>query len=297
MNVKYRTYAVRRADAGDGQRATHSTILLPTYIVRPRGTGLEEGTIPVSTSSPVPNPGRPDGPTSLLEGNRLLAGLPAAEAARLAAGAERVRPRMRQEVYAQGGPMAHAYFPQGGVFSVLIETADAGAVEVLTVGNEGMLGLPAVLGAARSPTRALCQIAGWALRVPMADLVDAAPPGGVLHGRLVRYAQAQITSLARSAACNRLHGATQRYARWVLATQDRVGQDEFPITQEFLAQMLGVTRPTVALAGQELQAAGLVHLAQGRLTVDDRAGLEAASCECYGAVRAAFDELLGDPRG
>ena len=250
----------------------------------------------MSTSSPPPNPGPPREPHSLLAGNRLLAGLPAPDAERLLAGAERVRPRMRQDVYAQGGPMAHAYFPQGGVFSILMETADAGAVEVLTVGSEGMLGLPAVLGASRSPTRALCQIAGWALRVPMATLLAGAPPGSVLHGRLVRYAQAQMTSLARSVACNRLHSAQQRYARWVLATQDRVGGDEFPITQEFLAQMLGVTRPTVSLAGQELQAAGLIHYAQGRLTVDDRAGLEAASCECYRAVRAAFDELLGDPR-
>ena len=237
----------------------------------------------------------------LLTGNRLLAGLPEADAAARGAAAERVRPRMRQELYAQGGPMAYAYFPLGasggGVFSLLVDVAEGGTVEILTVGNEGMLGLDAVLGAAASPTRALCQIAGWALRVPMPALVDAAAPGGVLHGRLVRYAQARTTSLARSVACNRLHSAQQRYARWVLTTQDRVGADEFPITQEFLAQMLGVTRPTISQVGQELQAAGLVHHAQGRLTVDDRAGLEGVACECYGVVRAAFDELLGEPRG
>ena len=251
-------------------------------------------------STPTPPPasaGASGPPATLLDGNRLLAGLPAAEAGPLLAVAERVRPRMRQEVFAQGGLMEHAYFPQGGVFSLVMETAGTGAVEVLTVGSEGMVGLPAVLGAARSPTRVLCQIAGWALRLPMDSLLGAARPGGVLHGRLVRYAQAQITSLARSVACNRLHSATQRYARWVLTTQDRVGGDEFPITQEFLAQMLGVTRPTVSLAGQELQAAGLIHFAQGRLTVDDRAGLEGVTCECYAAVRAAFDELLGVSRG
>ena len=231
----------------------------------------------------------------LLAANHLLRGLPLSEAERLLDGAERVRPRMREEIYRQGGAMEHAYFPQGGVFSLLLETADAGAVEVLTVGSEGMLGLPAVFGAAASPTRGICQIAGWALRVPTATLVEAAPRGGVLFGRLVRYSQARATSLARSVACNRLHSASQRYARWVLTTHDRVADDEFPITQEFLAQMLGVTRPTVSVAGQELQAAGLIHFAQGRLTVDDRAGLEAVSCDCYAAVRAAFDELLGDP--
>jgi CRP-like cAMP-binding protein len=160
-----------------------------------------------------------------------------------------------------------------------------------------MLGLPAVLGAPRSPSRAICQIAGWVLRVPIATLRAAAPPGGVLHGRLLRYAQARMTSLSRSVACNRLHSAQQRYARWVLTTQDRVDADEFPITQDFLAQMLGVTRPTISQVGQELQSAGLIHYAQGRLTVDDRAGLTSVACDCYPVVRAAFDELLGNPRG
>jgi len=204
---------------------------------------------------------------------------------------------MRELLYAQGGPMEYAYFPIGGVFSLLMETADGGAVETLTVGNEGMLGLPAVLGAARSPTRAVCQISGWVLRVPMGRLVEAAPRAGVLYSRLARYAEVRLTSLSRSVACNRLHSAQQRYARWVLTTHDRVGGDEFPITQEFLAQMLGVTRPTVSLVGQELQAAGLIHYAQGRLTVDDPAGLGRVACECYAAVRAAFAENLGEPQG
>ena len=250
-----------------------------------------------SPDPPAASPIAADAAAIGLARNHLLAGLPDGESGRLLMGAERVRPRMRQELYAQDGPMDHAYFPEGGVFSLLTETADAGIVEVLTVGNEGMLGLPAVLGSQRSPTRAICQIAGWTLRVPTAQLVRSAPPGGVLHGRLLRYAQAQITSLARSVACTRLHTALQRYARWVLVTQDRVGSDEFPITQDFLAQMLGVTRPTISQVGQELQAAGIIHYAQGRLTVDDRAGLEDIACDCYAAVRTAFGELLGEARG
>lgn len=234
---------------------------------------------------------------TLLAGNRLLADLPPAEAAPLAAAAARVRPRVRELMYAEGGVIDAAYFPIGGVFSLFADMADGSAVETLTIGNEGMLGLSALLGTTRSPTRATCQIAGWALRVPVAELVAAAPRTGVLYDRLARYAEARLTSLSRSVACNRLHSARQRYARWVLSTQDRVGSDEFPITQELLAQMLGITRPTVSLVGQELQTAGLVHVAQGRLTVDDRVGLEAAACECYAVVRAAFDELLGAPRG
>lgn len=253
----------------------------------------------VSTPPSAPNPGsRPaKSPTVLLAGNRLLDGLPLEEAEPLAAASVRVRPRMRELVYAQGGPMDAVYFPVGGVFSLIAEMGDGSAVETLTVGREGMLGLPAVLGARRSPTRAMCQIAGWALQLPLARVVEAAPRDGVLFDRLARYADARLTSLSRSAACNRLHSARQRYARWVLTTQDRVGADEFPVTQEFLAQMLGITRPTVSLVGQELQAAGLVHAAQGRLTIDDRAGLEGASCECYAVVRAAFDELFGTPHG
>ncbi len=259
----------------------------------PAGTSFDRGRSPMSDDHSTPTAPTPPA----LAGNRLLAELPDDEAAGLLAAAERVRPRMRQELYSQGGPMEHAYFPQGGVFSLMLDTAGAGTVEILTVGNEGMLGLPAVMGASRSPTRAICQIAGWVLRVPMPTLVASAPPGGVLHGRLVRYAQARMTSLSRSVACNRLHSALQRYARWVLSTHDRVGTDEFPITQDFLAQMLGVTRPTISQVGQELQALGLIHSAQGRLTVDDRAGLERVACECYAVVRDGFDELLGDPRG
>ena len=231
-----------------------------------------------------------------LEGNRLLAGLPAAEAEPLLASAERVRPRLRQEIHAQGAPIDAVYFPQGGVFSLLAEMQDGDGMEVLTVGNEGMLGLPVVLGATRSATRSICQIGGWALRVPTAQLLDAAPPGGMLHRRLMRYAHVQLTSLACSVACNRLHSAQQRYARWALTMRDRVDTDEFPITQAFLAQMLGVTRPTVSQVRQELQAAGLIHAVQGRLTIDDRDGLEAVACECYATIRQAYDDLLTDPR-
>jgi CRP-like cAMP-binding protein len=232
-----------------------------------------------------------------LGGNRLIQGLPPDELDSFRLAVERVRPRMRQVLCEQGDPMPYAYFPLSGVFSLLAQMQDGEVVETLTVGNEGMVGLPAVLGASRSPTRAICQVSGWALRIPVAALIEAAPRNGVLFDRFARYAEARLTALSRSVACNRLHSAQQRYARWVLTTQDRVGTDEFPITQDFLAQMLGVTRPTISLVGHELQSLRLVHYAQGRLTVDDRDGLERITCECYGTTRRAFEDMLGVARG
>ena len=231
-----------------------------------------------------------------LAGTRLLAALPARESKRLRESAQRLRPRMREVLHEQGASMEHVWFPLTGVFAQLAQMTDGSVIETLAVGDEGMVGLGAVMGATRSPVRSICQISGWALRVPV-SVIHELPRDAVLLDRLRRYAQAQITTLSRSVACNRLHGAEQRYARWVLATHDRVGIDEFPITQDFLAQMLGVTRPTVSAAGQALQRRGCIHFAQGRLTVDDRAGLERAACECYGAIREAFDELLGIARG
>jgi CRP-like cAMP-binding protein len=235
--------------------------------------------------------------TPEISGNSLLDGLPSAELDAIRPGLERLRPRMRQVLFEQSEPIQYAYFPQGGVFSLLAQMHDGSTVETLTVGNEGIVGLPAVLGASHSPTRAICQVSGWALRVPVKTLVQGIPRNGVFFDRIVRYAQARLTALSRSVACNRLHSAQQRYARWVLTTQDRVGTDEFAITQEFLAQMLGVTRPTISLVGQELQSLRLIHYAQGRLTVDDRKGLEEVSCECYATTRRAFADLLGVERG
>jgi CRP-like cAMP-binding protein len=240
---------------------------------------------------------RGGGHTPEIDGNYLLDGLPSAELDALRPAIERVRSRMRQVLFEQSEPIQYAYFPQGGVFSLLAQMHDGSTVETLTVGNEGVVGLPALLGASHSPTRAICQVSGWALRLPVTALIDGAPRTGMLFDRLMRYAQARLTALSRSVACNRLHTAQQRYARWVLTTQDRVGTEEFSITQDFLAQMLGVTRPTISVVGQELQSLRIIHYAQGRLTVEDREGLEQVSCECYRTTRAAFAELLGIERG
>jgi CRP-like cAMP-binding protein len=210
---------------------------------------------------------------------------------------EPVRPRRHEVLHEQGGPIAHVYFPADGVFSLGARMADGTSVITLAVGNEGVIGLPAIMGAGTSPLVAICQIPGWTLRVPRPALHDTARVHGVLFRRILRYAHAQVTSLAQSAACNRLHSATQRYARWLLTTHDRAKSDDISLTQASLAEMLGVSRQTVSEVARALEDAEIIHCAQGRITVDNRVGLEAHACECYQVVRTAFDELLGVPRG
>jgi CRP-like cAMP-binding protein len=225
-------------------------------------------------------------------GNRLLVGLPQRELDRVQASAEQVRPRLRQVLFEPGDQVEYVYFPQGSVFSLQTQMSDRSIAEALTVANEGMIGLRAALELSGSPSRVVCLLAGPAVRVPAA-LIAAAPRDGVLFSRILRYAAGRLASLSQLVACNGLHTAQQRYARWVLTMHDRAATEEFPITQELLSQLLGLTRPTVSLVAQEFQAKQLIHYAQGRLTVDDRAGLERVACECYRVLRAASDESLG----
>jgi CRP-like cAMP-binding protein len=193
--------------------------------------------------------------------------------------------------------MEHVYFPEGGTVSLLAVLAEGDAVEVSTVGNEGIVGLSVALGGETSPHRATVQVPGPALRMRSADFRAEVPPAHPLHAAVRRYADAYLMQVAQSVACNRAHEVPQRLARWLCLTQDRVGRDEFPLTQEVIAQMLGVRRQTVSEAAGAFQAAGLIDYRLGRVTVEDRAGLERAACECYRAVRAHFERLLGAPRG
>jgi CRP-like cAMP-binding protein len=171
--------------------------------------------------------------------------------------------------------------------------SDGLAVEAGTVGNEGMVGLPLYLGAETSPHRAFSQVPGEALRMRAGDFTAELARQGPLHAVLKRYNQALINQMAYSVACNRLHSVEERMCRWLLMTQDRVGAEQFPLTQEFLAQMLGVRRPSVTVVAGILQKAGLIVYSRGLITIRDRAGLEAASCECYRVVRDELDRLLG----
>ena len=167
-------------------------------------------------------------------------------------------------------------------------------VETGTIGSEGMVGLAWFLGADRAPDQAICQIAGSAKRMDASVLSDATLRDGELGNLLLRYTNAVIKMIAQTAACNRLHPVEERLSRWLLMTLDRVGSTNFPLTQEFMATMLGVRRPTVNIAGSTLQKAGLIRYSRGKITVLDRAGLEAASCECYAQIRDEFSRALGD---
>ena len=224
--------------------------------------------------------------------NRILAILPDADRHRLLPLMERVRLELKHVLYEPNAPVAYVYFPLTGVMSLLTVMDDGSSIEVATVGNEGMVGLPVFLGAGSMPGKALSQIPGDSMRMPAESFRREANAGGALQAILQRYTQGLLNQIAQSAACNRLHPMTERCARWLLMTHDRVGRDEFPLTHEFLSQMLGVRRATVTVATGTLQQAGLIRSRRGSITILDREGLENASCECYRIIREEYDRLL-----
>jgi CRP-like cAMP-binding protein len=218
---------------------------------------------------------------------------------------ERLEPHFTEEPLAfkqplleQGKHVHRVFFIESGVASMVTDLADGEMIETSTVGNEGLVGLPAVLGGGRSPGRAFCQIPGR-MSVVDAKVIDAERQNnGRWFAFLLRYANFVTAMVGQNAACNRLHNVELRMSRWLLMTHDRVDADEFPLTQEFLAAMLGVARPTVNIAGATLQRAGFIKYTRGRITVIDRKGLESASCECYAKIREEFEAAFdGQPRG
>jgi CRP-like cAMP-binding protein len=225
--------------------------------------------------------------------NRLLASLPRSEYRRLHPHLERVSLPLREILYEANGPIPHVFFPLNGVVSLVIVMDGGFSLEVGTIGNEGMVGTPVFLGSDSSPTRAISQVPGEALRMETKVFEDEMKLGGRLYRLVQRYTQAMINQISQSTVCNHRHSVEKRMCRWLLMSHDRVGIDEFLLTQEFLAQMLGVRRPTVTAVAGILQKAGLISYHRGRLTVLDRKGLEAASCECYEVVAKELDRLLG----
>jgi len=193
-------------------------------------------------------------------------------------------------------PIENIYFPLDAVASILAVTEE-GLVEVGTVGNEGVVGLPVFLGAETSPGKCLIQMAGEAERISTPMFLREIRQDGRLRQLLNRYTQGFMTQVSQSTACNRAHTVEQRLARWLLILRDRVGKNEFPITHEFLGQMLGVRRATVTDTAAALQRAGLIRYRRGLITLRDGDGLEEAACECYRIVRDEFKRLLGVPVG
>jgi CRP-like cAMP-binding protein len=224
--------------------------------------------------------------------NLLLAALPRDEYDRMRLHVEKVSLPLRDILYEANEPIGHVFFPLNGVVSLVI--MDSGfTLEVGIIGNEGLVGTPVFLGSERSPTRAIAQIPGEALRMEAKVFQKEMKRGGPLHGLVQRYTQSMINQISQSIVCNRRHSVEKRMRRWLLMSHDRVGADEFPLTHEFLAQMLGVRRPTVTAVARTLQKAGLIDYHRGRITVLDRKGLEAASCECYEVVAKELNRLLG----
>ncbi len=225
--------------------------------------------------------------------NRLLAALPPEAYEQLPPVLEHVALSFKQTLQEPDIPMSHVYFPLSGVVSILVVLEDETSIEVATVGNEGMVGLPVFLGSDAMPTRSIVQIPGEALRMSSETFGQTLTHLEPLRDILQRYTQAMFMLVAQSVACNRVHNISQRCARWLLTTQDRVGTNEFPLTQEFLSEMLGVRRAGVSEVASELQQAGLIRYHRGIITIMDREGLEARSCECYRIINEEFEHSLG----
>ena len=237
----------------------------------------------------------PSAGTHGAEQNQLLRALPPDEYARLVQHLESVELSAKLVLWRPEAPIHSVYFPRTAVMSLLTPLGDEASVEAATIGREGIVGTPVVLGVRTTGIETVVQVAGTAARMEaerFADLLRTS--GGELLPLLLRHAQALYEQTAQSVACNRRHEINERCARWLLMTHDRVGSDEFGLTHKFLALMLGVRRAGVTVALGTLQRAGLIHSRRGAIAVLDRQGLEAASCECYGVVRRKYEQLLGN---
>ena len=224
--------------------------------------------------------------------NRLLAALPTAEFERLLPQLELVPMRLGDLLCESGDQLQHAYFPTSAIVSLHYVMESGATVEVAGVGNEGMLGISLFMGGDTTPSRAVVQSAGFGYRLRAGVLKGEFERGGPLQHLLLRYTQALITQMAQTAVCNRHHAIEQQLCRWLLLSLDRLPSNELTMTHELIADMLGVRREGVTEAAGKLQAAGLIHYNHGKITVLDRAKLEARVCECYRVVKRESDRLL-----
>jgi CRP-like cAMP-binding protein len=230
--------------------------------------------------------------------NRILLSLPPEDYQRVAGQLKPITLRMKQVLMKQGEPIEQIVFPAGGVCSLVRVTEDGQTAEVAPVGNEGAIGVSAFFGQVDSAFDVLVQVPGPAGHALPVDAFRAEMTmRGALFNRIVRYNQALMTQIVQTATCNALHSAEQRCCRWLLMTHDRIGHDEFPLTHEFVATMLGVRRPTVTLVIAELQRAGLISHRRGMVIIQDRDRLVETACECYRSVRASFGRLLPEVSG
>ena len=249
--------------------------------------GAKAPTLPLKNGSQISAPGQ----TSPFQ-NHLLDALPRSDYERVASQLELLPMKLGDVLYESGAHLRYVYFPTTSIISLLYVMEDGASAEIAIVGNEGVLGISLFMGGDTTPSRAVVQSAGQAYRLK-ADLLktEFARFGPTMH-LLLRYTQALITQMAQTAVCNRHHSVDKQLCRWLLLSLDRLQTNDLSMTQELIANMLGVRREGVTEAAGKLQAAGLIQYQRGRITVLDRKGLEARTCECYQVVKAEYDRLL-----
>ena len=226
--------------------------------------------------------------------NRLLRAMPGAEYQRLVPSLERVPMSLGQALYESGGAQGYVYFPTTSIVSLLYVLADGATAEIAVAGQEGLVGIALFMGGETTPSRAVVQSAGEGYRLRASVLKKEFERGGALQQLLLRYTQALITQMAQTAVCNRHHSVDQQLCRWLLLSLDRLPDNELVMTQELIANMLGVRREGVTAAAGKLQAAGAIRYQRGRIEVLDRPALEARVCECYQVGKREYERLLGD---
>jgi len=226
--------------------------------------------------------------------NHLLAALPAEDYERLLPDLELVPLPLGWAVYEAGGKLGYVYFPTSSIISLLYVMEDGSSAEIAITGHDGLVGIALFMGGETTPSRAVVQSAGYGYRLKAAALKREFDQGGTLQHLALRYTQALITQMAQTAVCNRHHSVEQQLCRWLLLSLDRLPSNELAMTQELIANMLGVRREGVTEAAGHLQAAGLIHYSRGHITILDRPKLEKRVCECYSVVKREMDRLLPD---
>ena len=224
--------------------------------------------------------------------NHLLNALPATDYDRIASHLELIRMNLGDVLYESGARLRYVYFPTTSIVSLLYVMEDGASAEIAIVGNEGILGISLFMGGDTTPSRAVVQSGGHGFRLKAELLKNEFGRFGPTMHLLLRYTQALITQMAQTAVCNRHHSVDQQLCRWLLLSLDRLASNELSMTQELIANMLGVRREGVTGAAGKLQDAGLIRYRRGKITVLDRPGLEARSCECYQVVKTEFERLL-----
>jgi CRP-like cAMP-binding protein len=224
--------------------------------------------------------------------NHLLAALPEAEWRRWLPELESIDMPLGQVLYESGNTLSHVYFPMTSIVSLLYVMEDGASAEIAVVGNEGIVGISLFMGGESTPSRAVVQSAGRGLRLAAQMMKDEFNKNGPVLHLLLRYTQALITQMSQTAVCNRHHSLDQQLCRWLLLSLDRLQGNELVMTQELIANMIGVRREGVTEAALSLQRDGLIRYTRGRISVLDRSGLEKRTCECYAVVKKEYDRLL-----